>query len=222
MSPFFRIKICGITQASDAEGAVRAGADAIGLNFYSRSPRCVDVSTAAEIVRALPPSVATVGVFVNEPIERVIQLSDQLRLGYVQLHGEESPEYAARLAPRWVIRAFRLRHSASPLLSYISECRQSGCDLAAVLVDSYDPVARGGTGQLGNWSEAAMMMKQLDALPLILAGGLNPDNVAAAIAQVGPAAVDVASGVEREPGRKDDDRMRRFVTAARTAWDAQL
>jgi phosphoribosylanthranilate isomerase len=220
MSPFFRIKICGITQAADADRAVRAGTDAIGLNFFPGSPRHVDVSTAATIVHSLPPSVAAVGVFVNESLERVIQMSDQLGLHYLQLHGDESPDYVARLAPRRVIRAFRLRDSVSPLLSYVSVCQQLQIDLAALLVDSYHPGSMGGTGVLGNWDEFKRIAKQVGGLPMILAGGLNPGNVAAAIDQVRPAAVDVASGVESEPGRKDEERMRQFVVAARAAWEA--
>jgi phosphoribosylanthranilate isomerase len=221
MSPFFRIKICGVTQAADADRTVRAGADAIGLNFYPHSPRCVDLLEAAAIVRILPPAVAAVGVFVNEPIERVIQVADQLGLQYLQLHGDESPEYVARLAPRRVIRAFRLRESASPLLGYVSECQRNQIGLAAVLVDSYQSGDLGGTGRLGNWGLAAIIAKQVGELPLILAGGLSPENVASAIEQVWPAAVDVASGVECEPGRKDDERMRQFVSAARAAWESR-
>jgi phosphoribosylanthranilate isomerase len=219
MSPFFRIKICGITRLADAAGAVAAGADAIGLNFYPGSPRCITAETAAAIVHALPPALRTVGVFVNAPIDQVLQLVDRLGLHFIQLHGDEPPEYARRLAPRPVIRAFRLRESASPLLSYISECRQIGLDLSGVLVDAYSPGALGGTGAIGNWGETARIVNTLGHLPLVLAGGLSSENVADAIAQVRPAAVDVASGVEREPGHKDEARMRRFVAAALSAWE---
>ncbi len=219
MSPFFRIKICGITRLADAAGAVAAGADAIGLNFYPGSPRCITAETAAAIVHSLPPALRTVGVFVNAPIDQVLQLVDRLGLHFIQLHGDEPPEYARRLAPRPVIRAFRLRESASPLLSYISECQEIGLDLAGVLVDAYSPGVLGGTGAIGNWGETAKIVNTLSHLPLVLAGGLNGENVADAIAQVRPAAVDVASGVESEPGHKDEARMRRFVAAALSAWE---
>lgn len=219
MSEFFRIKICGITRVPDALDAVRAGADAIGLNFFPGSPRCISPETAAAIMHAVPPTIRTVGVFANAPLDTVTHLVDLLGLHYIQLHGDEPPKFAAQLAPRPIIRAFRVRESASPLLSYISECRRIGLNLAGVLTDAFNTGALGGTGQLGNWSEAAKIVNTLKPTPLILAGGLNAENVAAAIAQVRPAAVDVASGVESEPGQKDSECMRRFVAEALSAWE---
>lgn len=220
MRPFFRIKICGITRVPDALDAVRAGADALGLNFFPGSPRFISTETAAAIVQAVPADVCKVGVFVNASIDHVTRLADELGLDFIQLHGDEPPEFAAQLGSRPVIRAFRVRESASPLLNYISECQRMGFDLAGVLTDSYKPESMGGTGDLGNWGEAARIANTIQPLPLILAGGLKPENVAAAIAQVGPAAVDVASGVESEPGRKDPERVRHFVAAAIAAWES--
>lgn len=214
----FRIKICGITNLADAVAAAEAGTDAVGLNFYARSPRVVSVATASELVRSLPPHVAKIGVFVNEAVDRMAQIADQLALDFIQLHGDEPPDRLAQLAPRRVIRAFRPQGDCEPLCDYISACTRLGCPAAAVLIDAFEQEKYGGTGRIANWGILREIRAELGDMPLILAGGLQPDNVAAAIAQAEPAAVDVASGVEWAAGRKDADRMRQFVRAARDAW----
>jgi phosphoribosylanthranilate isomerase len=214
----FRIKICGVTTTHDALAAAAAGADAIGLNFCPESARCIDLATARRIVEAVPPHIAKVGVFVNEPAERVIATADELVLDFIQLHGDEPPNQLADLAPRRVIRAFRLCGDVEPLVDYLQKCRELGHSPDAVLIDAYAPGAYGGTGVIANWGNVRSCQRHVGAVPVVLAGGLTPENVAEAIGQVRPAAVDVASGVELAPGQKDVVRMRGFVVAARRAW----
>lgn len=214
----FRVKICGITNLDDALAAAEAGADAIGLNFYARSARCVGEATALEVARALPPHIAKVGVFVNETLDRTMHVADQLGLDFIQLHGDEPPRRLAELMPHRVIRAFRPSGGFEPLLAYVFACTQLGCPPAAVLVDAYELGSFGGTGKLANWDIVREIQQSLGKTPVILAGGLSPENVAEAIERAHPAAVDVASGVEQAPGRKDADQMRQFVRAARNAW----
>jgi phosphoribosylanthranilate isomerase len=214
----FRIKICGVTNRDDALAAAEAGADAIGLNFYARSPRHVAEATALELAQAIPPHVAKVGVFVNETVDRTVQIANRLGLDFIQLHGDEPPRRIAELAPHRVIRAFRPRGGFEPLLAYVSACVHLGCPPAAVLVDAYDLGSYGGTGKLANWDMVREIQLSLGTTPVILAGGLSRENVAEAIERAHPAAVDVASGVEQVPGRKDAEQMRQFVRAARNAW----
>jgi phosphoribosylanthranilate isomerase len=214
----FRIKICGITTTQDARAAAEAGADAIGLNFCSASARCIDLVTARSIVRSAPSLVAKVGVFVNEPVGRLIEMADALGLDFIQLHGDEPAGQLAELAPRGVIRAFRLGDDFRPLLDYLQVCRELGHLPTAALLDAFAPGVYGGTGKTANWDKMRDFRQSADDVPVVLAGGLTPENVAAAIALVRPAAVDVASGVEMAPGRKDAVRMREFVAAARRAW----
>jgi phosphoribosylanthranilate isomerase len=218
----FRIKICGITNVEDAMAVAEAGADAIGLNFYRASPRYVSRDTARQIAAALPAGIVKVGLFVNAAIAEVCEVYDDLRLDLVQLHGDEPPEYVAQLGKRPIMRAFRLGgEGLGPVLAYLDQCRQLAAMPTLVLLDAFTPTTYGGTGQTCDWSLAAQYAdraKKTDMPPLVLAGGLTPLNVAVAIRQVRPAAVDVAGGVESSPGRKDRTAVSRFVQAAKGAW----
>jgi phosphoribosylanthranilate isomerase len=199
-----RVKICGITNVEDALLAAEAGADAIGLVFYDKSPRVVTPERAAAIVSALPPFVQAVGLFVNADIDVVNATAEQCRLDLVQLHGDESPEFCAQSVRR-VIKAFRVRDAAS--LDHLNDYRVAG-----FLLDAWSPLAHGGTGVTFNW-ELARDAGRFG--PIILAGGLTPDNVRSAIETVAPFAVDVSSGVESAPGRKDPDKVRAFIARAK-------
>jgi phosphoribosylanthranilate isomerase len=193
------VKICGITLAEDADAAVTAGADAIGFVFWPGSPRFIDPYRARAIAATLPPFVTTVGVFVNQPIDYVSGVASLVRLGAVQLHGDETIEYAAALA-RPVVKAMSLgdqRVSAWPAQT-------------TVLLDVHDPVRRGGTGRTIDWTAAAAVAA---GRRILLAGGLTPDNVAEAVARVRPFGIDVSSGVERTPGIKDHERLRALFEA---------
>lgn len=205
-----RVKVCGITRREDAEAALAAGADALGFMFYAQSPRCLSVEAAAAICRALPPFVSKVGVFVNSDPAFLREAAERCGLDVLQLHGEESPEYCAQCELP-VIRAFRVR-GAETLATL------PGYDTAAWLLDSYVPGQRGGTGASFNWDLAAAAVRL--GRPVILAGGLTPENVARAVGQVRPYAVDVSSGVESAPGRKDARRMAAFVSEAKRALPA--
>lgn len=212
----FHIKICGITRIEDARAATEAGADALGLNFYPGSRRCVDPVQAGQIIEQLPPGVLSVGLFVNANAHDVCRWFDELRLGLIQLHGDEPPEYLAELAPRPVLRAFRFGPAGwLPIRDYLDTCGRLGCLPRGVLIDAFQPGEYGGTGQTADWAKLADWRSQLGDLPLILAGGLTAENVADAIRQVRPAAVDTASGVESAPGIKDADKTGRFVQSAR-------
>jgi len=217
----FHVKICGITSVDDAQIAVRAGADAIGLNFYRRSARSIPAQKARQIANLTPGRAIKVGVFVNAEIQEVLDTFDEVRLDAIQLHGDERPEYLAALAPRPVIRAFRLREPGlADVDAYLAECRRIAALPWMILVDAFSSDAYGGTGKTIDWPRLADDCAQRDLPPLTLAGGLNAENVAEAVRVVRPAAVDVASGVEARPGRKDPDRVRRFITAAREAFRA--
>ena len=193
------VKICGITRAEDAEAAVAAGAAAVGFIFWPDSPRFVDPFRARAIVARLPPFVTTVGVFVNQPAGYVNGVASLVRLGAVQLHGDESVEDAAAIASP-IIRALPIgdaRIGAWPAR-------------AMVLLDVHDPLRRGGTGRTIDWAAAAGIAAERK---ILLAGGLAPDNVADAIARVRPFGIDVSSGVERSPGIKDHQRLRALFEA---------
>ena len=201
------VKICGITSPEDARAAAAAGADALGLMFYEPSPRYVSVETAAVIAREIPPFVSRIGVFVNPPEELVWQAIGRCGLTILQFHGDESPEFC-RSFPLMTIKAFRMKDekSLAALADYATD---------AWLLDAYVPGQPGGTGAAFNW-DLAVKARALGRL-IFLAGGLTPQNVAAAIQQVQPYAVDVSSGVEAGPGRKDPEKMRAFVQAAKSA-----
>jgi phosphoribosylanthranilate isomerase len=199
------IKICGITSAADARVAVAAGAGAVGLNFYPRSPRCVSAETAAEIIATLPAGVWRVGVFVDAPAADVAALVEGLGLDTLQFHGTESPDYCARWSQR-VIKAVRVRDPQT-----LEAAAAYPVDF--ILADAYVEGLAGGTGATipAEWVTAVKPDR------LILAGGLTADNVAAAVRRLRPAGVDVASGVERSPGRKDPEQVKRFIANAQHA-----
>jgi phosphoribosylanthranilate isomerase len=211
-----RVKVCGVTRAEDALAAVDAGADAIGLVFAAGSPRRVDVDQARGVAERLPAFVSAVGVFVDEPLERIVEIVREVGLSTAQLHGHEPPEVVAQLAPLPVIRAFRWTGPATSreIHRYLDHCQRLGRLPAATLIDTHRQGQAGGTGETWPWGEAAGLEL---STPIVLAGGLTPENVAAAIAAVRPFAVDVSSGVESRPGVKDPERVRRFLEQARQA-----
>jgi phosphoribosylanthranilate isomerase len=195
-----RVKICGITRVEDALQAVGAGADALGFVFHGKSSRYVSPELAKEIIGALPPFVQTIGLFVNVEVGFVNEIADRCGLDMIQLHGDEPPEYC-ELVRRRVIKAFRVRDMKS--LDAVGNYRVAG-----ILLDAYSPHAYGGTGQTFDWEFA----RSVSAFgPIILAGGLTPDNVREAVSRVAPYAVDVSSGVESAPGRKDPGKVSDFI-----------
>lgn len=202
-----RVKICGITSPEDARDAVCAGADALGLVFYQGSPRCVTVDNAHRILEVVPPFVTRVALFVDAPAALVREVVDNLPVEWLQFHGDELEAQCQRYGKPW-IKALRLRPGQDSLT-----LAQEFPAAAGLLFDNHDPRRRGGTGQCFDWRLVATTIRQ----PLILAGGLTPDNVRAAIRQVRPWAVDVSSGVESAPGRKDAVRMRAFIQAVECA-----
>lgn len=203
-----RVKICGLTNTDDAVFAAEAGADALGFVFYPTSPRRVTPEQVAEIIRRLPPYVRTVGVFHNQDEQAIRAVVEQCGLDAVQLQGEEPPALCERLGSR-VIKAIHMkdRDSLAAMGTY---------KVRAFLLDTYSPPGTGGqpggTGRMFDWS-LAVAAKPYGRV--IVAGGLTPENVRQAVEQVQPYGVDVSSGVERSPGRKDPEKVRRFVTAAR-------
>lgn len=200
-----RIKICGVTSAEDARIAAAAGAAAIGLNFYRKSPRYVSLEVARQIVEALPEGICKVGVFVDEERSRILETAERLDLDALQFHGGESAEFCAGWSQKR-IKAVRV-HGPDALSSSLAY------PVDFILADAYVEGRVGGTGR----QIPLEWLAGVDRRRLILAGGLNPENVARAIRHVRPAAVDVASGVEKEPGRKDPDLMRRFIENAKNA-----
>ena len=200
-----RVKICGITSAEDALAAVGAGADALGFMFYEPSPRCVNPGQAAAIIAELPPHVAKVGVFVDADESTVRATAATAELDTLQFHGSESPEFCTRFELR-TIKAFRVRDAESlgPLPDY---------DTDAWLLDSYVKGMPGGTGERFNW-DLAVEAERLGR-PILLAGGLTPDNAAEAVGQVAPFGLDVSSGVESAPGRKDAAKVVAFIASAK-------
>ncbi|HEX8706860.1 MAG TPA: phosphoribosylanthranilate isomerase [Pyrinomonadaceae bacterium] len=203
------VKVCGITNLEDALAAAEAGADALGFNFYERSPRYIAPEEARRIVSQLPAGMMSVGVFVNESGPRQVALkADLAGMTAVQLHGDESPEYCRELKGRFVIKALRVgaRFDPQSVTAYETE---------AILLDAFAGAERGGTGHVFDW-RLARSVRQL-VPQLFLAGGLSPENIAGAIAAVGPDAVDACSGLECSPGRKDTELLRAFVRAARAA-----
>ncbi|MFA5103958.1 MAG: phosphoribosylanthranilate isomerase [Candidatus Margulisiibacteriota bacterium] len=199
-----KIKICGITNFKDALLACRYGADAVGFVF-AKSPRRISVKKAAAICSKLPPSISKVGVFVNQNAGMINNAVKKCGLDYVQLHGDESPAFCGKIkAP--VIKAFRVGDGFS--LPGIKRYK-----VAAILLDSFSPVLRGGTGKVFDWKVAVRAKRT--GLPLILSGGLNADNIAAAIKKVRPRMVDVSSGVESRPGRKSAAKMKKAIAIAK-------
>jgi phosphoribosylanthranilate isomerase len=206
------VKICGITSADDARLAVEAGADALGFVFWPMSPRKVDPARAAAIARELPPFVLRVGVFVDMKRDEMARIADTVGLDMLQLHGDEPPEALAGL-PRRVVKAVRVGKGFA-----VEEAVRYAGQAAGLLVDTRLPGETqlpGGTGVPFDWSLVKGVAARVPFL--MLAGGLSPSNVAEAVRAVRPHAVDVSSGVETLPGRKDPARMRAFVEAARSA-----
>jgi phosphoribosylanthranilate isomerase len=205
-----RVKICGITNLADALAAIEAGADALGLNFYEKSPRHVSVKKAAEISKQLPPFILRAGVFVNADEDLVTRAIGECSLSQLQFHGDEPPEFCTQFG-LMSMKAFRIRDAES-----LKEIPKYQTD--AYLLDAYSPEARGGTGKKFNWDLAVEAQKF--GKPIFLAGGLTPENVAEAVRKVRPFGVDVSSGVESAPGKKDHAKVQAFIQAVREATPA--
>ncbi len=203
------IKICGITRHEDARFAIACGARALGFVFWPESPRVIDPSRAGAIIAALPPFVTPVGVFVNQPAAYVNEVAVAARLGAVQLHGDETAEYAGQIE-RPVLKAIAPESNADAIDQWPSQ--------VTLLLDAHDPVRRGGTGRTVNWARAAAIAA---LRPVVLAGGLTADNVAEAIARVHPFGIDVSSGVESAPGVKDHASLKRLFEVIRDGESTQ-
>jgi phosphoribosylanthranilate isomerase len=197
------VKVCGLTRPDDAALASALGATALGMIFWPASPRAVTREQARGIVAAAPRGVLTVGVFVNPTREELETVMNDVPLGAVQLHGDETPSFVASL-PWPVIKGLGL-----PSTGGLPPLDEWGAGVR-ILIDAHDPVRRGGTGRTADWARAAMLARRR---PIILAGGLHADNVGEAIRQVGPAGIDVSSGVERAPGIKDEMKLRALFEA---------
>lgn len=214
------VKICGIRDLPTAAAVAALGPDAIGLNFYAKSPRAVHVEVAAEIVRNLPETVEPVGVFVNHTVDEIFTICDRVGLETAQLHGDESPQILSELQQTRpslkIIRAHRQGpEGLEELTQYLAQCRQLGVKLSACLVDARADGVYGGSGKTVHWASIAPDRRHADWPPLVLAGGLNAQNVAMAISVVEPWGVDVASGVESAPGVKNLDAVKAFIDWAR-------
>jgi phosphoribosylanthranilate isomerase len=205
VNPQIKVKICGMTQLQDAVFAVEQGADAVGFIFYKKSPRAVTMKTVREIISKLPPLVDTVGVFVNESVDRVNKIADYCGLDLVQLHGEESPAFCRKIKRR-VVKAFRVKDLQS--IKQLEKYPVSG-----FLLDTFSENLHGGTGKTFDWT-LALPAKKIG--PVILAGGLTPRNIRQAVSQVRPYGVDVCSGVEKSPGVKDLEKVRAFLKNIRS------
>ncbi len=201
-----KIKICGITNLEDALASADSGADALGFNFYKKSPRCIEPEKAAEIIAQLPPFVMPVGIFVNEREEKIREIQQLACLQALQFHGDESPEFCQRFGGR-VIKAFQVKDKES--LKNMAHYH-----VGAFLLDSYRDGVRGGTGVTFDW-HLAVVAKTFGKV--ILAGGLTPENVAEAVKLVQPYGVDVAGGVEKEKGIKDHAKIKKFIAEVRRA-----
>lgn len=216
----FRIKICGVGNLTDTEAVVSSGADAIGLNFVRDSHRYVDPSHAHELAQAAH-ELACVGVFVNEPIESIRRIDERVGLSHLQMHGEESKAELATFDGVRVIKAWRVRDGdLTALRAWLHSEGPRHWRPAAVLLDAFSPYSHGGTGRALNWGEIELEDGCLGGIPVILAGGLTPENVAQAICAARPAGVDVASGVESSPGKKDHGKIRQFVQSAANALES--
>lgn len=210
------IKICGMTDPVIARQVADCGPDAIGLNFYSKSPRCVSIETARTIVNELPPGVEPVGLFVNHDRTELREICEAVGLRTIQLHGDETPEFIAELSGLDIIRAFRVGgEGLASVAAQLEEYDRRGISLKKCLVDARVEGAYGGTGHTAPW-EILRTWNELNWPPLVLAGGLTPDNVQKAIQTVRPAGVDVASGVEECPGKQSVEMARRFIRLARS------
>ncbi|MFC1854961.1 phosphoribosylanthranilate isomerase [Thermodesulfobacteriota bacterium] len=199
-----RVKICGITNISDAEFCVEHGADALGFVFYKKSPRYITPLKACEIIKRLPPFVMSVGLFVNETKELVNEISKMCGLDILQFHGDEPAEYVNGFSMK-TIKAFRVKDT-------IDESTFKDYDVSAYLLDAYTSNLYGGSGESFSWD---LLSGRTFSRPVILAGGLTVDNVADAVKSVKPYAVDVSSGVEREKGVKDHEKVKKFIIRAK-------
>ncbi|MDQ2918408.1 MAG: phosphoribosylanthranilate isomerase [Verrucomicrobiota bacterium] len=207
------IKICGLTNPGDARVCAEMGVHMLGLNFSPQSARRITVKRAEEVIGAVRddfPRLKLIGLFVDQPIDFVQNATEMLELDGVQLHGAETPEFVRRVRAPFVIKALRVTADFSLTNPY-------DCD--AILLDTWNPDQAGGTGETFDWSIAARLRPEIDRL--ILAGGLRPENVSEAIWAVRPFGVDVCSGVENAPGRKSEDKLRRFVEAVRASEKAE-
>lgn len=199
-----QLKICGITSLEDAKAAIDCGADFLGFNFYERSPRYISPASARSIIDAvvggMNGAVTSVGVFVNSESHEVRRIMEESGVALAQLHGDETPEFCQEIGPERVIKALRIGEDfdARDVLKYPA---------VAILLDTYDKALYGGTGRVTNWSKAR---EAASLTRVILAGGLSPDNIASAILDVKPFAVDVNSGVESAPGRKDLNKLKQL------------
>jgi len=198
------VKICGITRREDARAAVESGARALGFVFWPKSPRFIDPYRARAIVATLPPFVTAVGLFVNQPAEYVTGVASLVKLGAVQLHGDEPIAFAETI-----------RHPLIKALTLRDDIRRWPGRMI-VLLDAHDPEQRGGTGRTIDWSAAAVVAARR---PILLAGGLTPENVAEAVARVHPFGIDVSSGVERSPGIKDHNKIKALFEALHAISD---
>ena len=216
------VKICGIRDVATAEQIVSLKPDAIGLNFFAKSPRCVERAVAAEISTSVPAGISSVGLFVNHELKDVMDTAQQCSLTMIQLHGDEPPEFLAELkscsADVQILRAFRVDdRGLSEVADYLAECRKLDVCLAGCLIDARVEGEYGGTGHTAPWDLLADQYDS-DRWPrLIVAGGLHPGNLTDAIRVTSPFGVDVASGVESERGIKDLALVDAFIQAARQA-----
>ncbi len=210
--PRTRIKFCGITRPQDASAAAAAGADAIGLLFHRESDRCVSIETAQQILRALPPLVTPVGLFVDAAPEEILEITAKLGLKTVQLHGHETPQHVQQLAGLRILKTIRVEKTG--LASAVSAWKNCP-NLAALLLETAT-AAPGGTGVENDWAVIAAA-NLTDTPPIIAAGGLTPINVASVVRRLRPFAVDVSSGIESSRGIKSIEKMTAFAAAVRAA-----
>jgi len=199
-----RVKICGITRIEDALEAIKAGADALGFVFYKPSPRYITPERAADIIRQLPPFVTTVALFVNEPEEGIYRILSTTRCDLLQFHGDESPDFCESFNRPW-IKALRVKDAKT-----LSEQLLQYTGARALLLDSYRAGVPGGTGETFNWE----LIPSHPPRPIILAGGLTPDNISTAVQQLQPYGVDVSGGVEAQKGIKDPVKIHAFIRGA--------
>lgn len=196
-----QIKICGITQLEDAMNAVNEGVNALGFIFYPQSPRYISPDNARKIIRQLPSFVSTIGVFVNESIQTINQINQLCGLRLIQLHGDETPEYCYNFSPNKIIKALYFDSEEDLEKLSLYSCR-------GFLADTKTSLLCGGTGKIGKWD---LIRKASDKYPLILSGGLNSDNIEQALCAVSPMAVDINSGVEISPGKKDTAQITKIL-----------
>ncbi|MBT4011697.1 MAG: phosphoribosylanthranilate isomerase [Planctomycetaceae bacterium] len=221
MTALFKTKICGITSVADAQACCAAGVEAIGLNFYDASPRCITVSQAVEIAAVVGNQIQLVGLFVNHTVDDVRSIHQEVGLQYVQLHGDEDPGYLRQLKDLPLIKAFRCRQKEMPeIVDFLAACTTLDITLQAILLDAFQLGCYGGSGQRLDWETLKSRSHLFGGYDWVLAGGMDADNVAAAITVACPTAVDVASGVESSPGKKDAELVRRFVASAIAAFDS--